>query len=74
MNDDFQAGYNAGYNAGYSDAIKYKKIKGKWRIHDRPNLKYGCNLCGNLTNMCSKFCPNCGAYMETGAQHEQRII
>ena len=42
--------------------------KGKWIIHDRENLKYGCNQCGNLTNINSNFCPNCGADMKGGAE------
>lgn len=35
--------------------------QGKWVVHDRPSLKYGCNICGNLTNINSNFCPNCGS-------------
>ena len=44
------------------------KEEGKWIIHDRENLKYGCNQCGNLTNINSNFCPNCGADMKGGAE------
>ena len=39
---------------------------GKWVVHDRPSLQYGCNICGNLTNINSNFCPNCGARMKEG--------
>ena len=40
---------------------------GEWKIHERKYLKFGCNQCGNLTEIPSNFCPNCGAKMEKGA-------
>lgn len=51
--------------------IKNKEDCGKWIIHKDFNvsIKYGCNKCGNLTNIPSNFCPNCGKRMIlTGAE------
>ena len=38
---------------------------GKWILHKDydESCKYGCNQCGNLNNIPSKFCPNCGVKM-----------
>lgn len=41
----------------------YKRSQGKWVFHNE-SCRYGCNLCGNLNNILSNFCPNCGAKME----------
>lgn len=42
---------------------------GKWIIHEdwNPNIRYGCNICGNLTKERAQYCPNCKAYMKGGA-------
>ena len=48
--------------------LQQKEDCGKWIIHDRENLKYGCNQCGNLANIPSNFCPNCGKRMKKGAE------
>lgn len=38
--------------------------QGTWILHkDYNERKYGCNQCGNLNDIPSKFCPNCGANM-----------
>ena len=44
--------------------------RGKWIIHNdyHQNLKYGCNKCGNLTNIPSNYCPNCGKRMKKGGE------
>ena len=41
---------------------------GQWIKHEDFNdsIKYGCNQCGNLTNIPSNFCPNCGKRMFFG--------
>lgn len=43
---------------------------GKWIIHKDFNesIKFGCNKCGNLANIKSRFCPNCGKRMLKGAE------
>lgn len=45
---------------------KYEEMqKGEWIFHKDNNesCRYGCNRCGNLNNIPSNFCPNCGAKM-----------
>lgn len=39
--------------------------QGEWIFHKDYNesCRYGCNQCGNLNNIPSNFCPNCGAKM-----------
>lgn len=39
--------------------------QGEWIIHNdyHENCRYGCNQCGNLTNVPGNFCPKCGADM-----------
>ena len=39
---------------------------GEWVFHKDYNESciYGCNQCGNLSNIPGNFCPNCGAYMK----------
>lgn len=48
------------------DNCELDRPKGKWIVHNDYNesIRYGCNLCGNLTNVNNRFCPNCGAQME----------
>lgn len=50
--------------------IKNQEDCGKWIFHKDFNdsIKYGCNQCGNLTNIPSNFCPNCGKRMKKGAE------
>ncbi len=45
-----------------------EKPQGKWIFHKDYNesCRYGCNQCGNLTNIPNNFCPNCGAMMQKG--------
>ena len=57
---DFKDGYKQAILDGKTN---FSRPQGEWIIHDRECLKYGCNQCGNLTNINSNFCPNCGAYM-----------
>lgn len=47
-----------------------KEDCGKWIIHEDFNTgcRYGCNQCGNLANVPSNFCPNCGKRMLKGAE------
>ena len=42
-----------------------KRPQGEWIIHNdyHENCRYGCNRCGNLTNIPGNFCPNCGVKM-----------
>lgn len=57
--------YMEGYKAGKKD---FAPKQGKWIFHKDYNesCRYGCNLCGNLNNIPSNFCPNCGAKMQKG--------
>lgn len=53
-------GYDTGKVIG-----EHKRPTGKWIFHkDYNERKYGCNKCGNLNNIPSNFCPNCGAKMD----------
>ena len=47
-------------------ALKDERLQGKWIFHKdyHESCRYGCNQCGNLTNINSRFCPNCGAKMK----------
>lgn len=48
-----------------------KEDYGQWIKHKdyHDSIKYGCNQCGNLTNIPSNFCPNCGKRMKKGARN-----
>ncbi|MBP5597855.1 MAG: hypothetical protein J6Y02_20980 [Pseudobutyrivibrio sp.] len=48
--------------------IDDSRSQGKWIFHKDYNesCRYGCNQCGNLTNIPGNFCPNCGAMMQKG--------
>ena len=48
-----------------------KEDCGKWIFHKdfHESIRYGCNQCGNLTNIPSNFCPNCGKRMLKGAHY-----
>ena len=81
-NDSIAPNWRFYYNHGYAQAkldskkaieslYPQKEDCGKWIKHEDFNdsIKYGCNKCGNLTNIPSNFCPNCGKRMIlTGAE------
>ena len=62
------------YQQNFINALNYaielinntERPKGEWIFHKDYNesCRYGCNQCGNLNNIPSNFCPNCGAKME----------
>lgn len=57
------------YNNGWSDGFSEGENEGSqsvWIFHKdyHENCRYGCNQCGNLNNIPSNFCPNCGARMK----------
>lgn len=62
------------YQQNFINALNYaielinntESPQGKWIFHKDYNesCRYGCNQCGNLTNIPGNFCPNCGAKME----------
>lgn len=60
----------------YQNGGGQKEDCGKWIFHAdfHESIRYGCNQCGNLTNIPSNFCPNCGKrmkkYEKGGAEHE----
>ena len=51
------------------EIIPIERPQGKWIFYKDYNesCRYGCNLCGNLNNIPSNFCPNCGAEMQKGS-------
>lgn len=50
---------------GLSSVTVEARSRGKWIFHkDYNERKYGCNQCGNLNNIPSNFCPECGAKMD----------
>ena len=59
------------YSMGYQDGVRSvlsERLQGKWIFHKDYNesCRYGCNQCGNLNNIQSNYCPNCGAEMKKG--------
>lgn len=50
----------------YQNGGGQKEDCGKWIFHKYFNAgcRYGCNQCGNLANVPSNFCPNCGKRMK----------
>ncbi len=56
--------------AGAKELLDRERPHGEWIFHKDFNesCRYGCNQCGNLTNIPSNFCPNCGADMRGGAE------
>lgn len=61
---ELEEAYNNGWSDGFSDGVN-ERPKGEWIFHKDFNesCRYGCNQCGNLNNILSNFCPNCGADM-----------
>ena len=63
--------YTKGFDTGV-ETVKTERPKGEWVFHNNyhENCKYGCNQCGNLNNIPSNFCPNCGAKMQKSNRNE----
>ncbi len=53
------------YEVNIKDGAQKEEL-GKWIFHEdfHESIRYGCNQCGNLTNIPSNFCPNCGKRMK----------
>ena len=51
----------------YHDLLK---SKGEWITHKDWGRQYGCNRCGNLNDINSRYCPNCGVKMKRGEENE----
>lgn len=62
---ELEDAYNNGWSDGFSEG-EDERPQGEWIIHKDYNesCRYGCNQCGNLNNIPSNFCPNCGAKMK----------
>lgn len=59
--------YAEAYQTGYEEAMNdCHKLKGKWIYHSdyAEDCRYGCNICGNLTSIDSRYCSCCGVKME----------
>lgn len=64
---ELEEAYNNGWSDGFSEGESERTDEiGKWIFHKdyHENCRYGCNQCGNLNNIPSNFCPNCGAKMK----------
>lgn len=64
---ELEEAYNNGWSDGFSEGESERTDEiGKWIIHNDfdESCRYGCNQCGNLNNILSNFCPNCGAKMK----------
>lgn len=64
---ELEEAYNNGWSDGFSEG-ENERQQGKWIFHKDYNesCRYGCNQCGNLTNIPGNFCPNCGSKMQKG--------
>lgn len=63
---ELEEAYNNGWSDGFSEGESERTDEiGKWIFHKDYNesCRYCCNQCGNLSNIPSNFCPNCGVRM-----------
>ena len=51
--------------------VEPERNKGRWLLISDGYTDYvKCDQCGNLSYVERNFCPNCGANMRKGAEHE----